>query len=135
MELDYFTFEDDCLNIIEPYLKKYGYVLDASKSEKFINMYKGKNGYVEISMLSSFPFICVSYTFLTLNDKCVKVNLLEKKMGINRKEITLFYNDFSSRYDTLTYIIQMRYVIEVMEIFYRPVLMGEIELENLTDNP
>ena len=134
MELDYYTFKDDCLNIIEPYLKKYGYAYNASKSEKFINMYKGENGYVEISMLSSFPFICVSYTFLILDDKYAKVGLLEKFLGINRKEMRASYQEFSSRYDDSVYINQMRYAVEAMEKFYKPILIGEIELEDFADN-
>jgi hypothetical protein len=132
MEIDYRTFKDDCLRIIQPIIEKYSYSLDNQKSGDYTNYYIGGNGYIVVSMLENFPHIGVSLWYYPLNLKFIKPSLLDEKLGISQNDKFEFYKLFESNNDLSDYSNQMKYVIENMEKFYKPIVTGEVKLEEIS---
>lgn len=131
MEIDYKTFKEDCKRIIQPVTEQYGYTLDIQKSEDYTNYYIGQNGYIEVSMLENLPHIGVSLWYYPLNLKFIKPSLVDEKLSVSQNAKSEFYKLFKSNYDLNNYTNQMKYVIQVMEIFYKPIVTGEIRLDEL----
>ncbi len=134
IELDYKTFKKDCKQIIEPVVEKYSYVHDDKKSEDYINYYFNGNGCIEVSMLENFPHIGVSINYLTLSGESIKPSVLNKYLQINQVEKSNFYKEFKSKFDLNDYANEMHYAVAIMEKFYKPILNGEIKLEDILKN-
>lgn len=131
MEINYINFKSDCEEIIYPYLRRYGYTLDDSISEDYVNFYRNSYCLVEISMLENFPYIGVSADFLTLNSKRIKRSVLDKYLKINYKDDNKFYKEFVVENNLNDYRTQMKYAVAMMEKFYQPVLTGEIKIDDI----
>ncbi|MCB6089434.1 hypothetical protein [Flavobacterium psychrophilum] len=131
MNLDYKKFKEDCKYIIDPFLEKYGYFYDEKRSEDYINFYSNYKNFIEISMLDNFPHIGVSWSFFSNDLKYIKPNLIENKLNIDMEEDMNFYKEFKLKNDINSYSSQMWYIIAVLEKFYKPILIGEINLDEI----
>ncbi len=132
--IDYKNFPTDCSNIIEPYLKLYGFKLHKHNKEDFINYYTNDNYYVMISMLENFPQIGVSWAFLDMNLKLISPSLINSLLNINSKEEVMFYKEYQSSNNLNDYASEMQYTIAVMEKFYKPILTEDIKLDDVQWN-
>ena len=134
MELDYKTFKADCFVIIEPILQTYGYLFDNSKSEDYINYYSNDTTLIEVSMLENFPHIGISIDYLTIDEKRIRRSILNNFLRITLKEESNFYKKFNEQNNLNDYPTQMRFAVAVMEKFYKPILTGEIRLEDIVNS-
>lgn len=131
MQINYPDFKKECNEIVGAYLHRYGYIYSSIHSEEYINAYVGNNGIILISMLENFPHISVSFEFRTSNNKLISPRLLDKALKIDSMEKLEFYKNFLSKYDLNNYAVQMKYVVGVMEAFYRPILIEQIKLDDI----
>jgi len=129
--LDYKNFKQDCKIIIEPFIEKYGFHMNFDKSEDYINYYSNNEVLIEVSMLENFPYIGVSLDFLTFNGKKIRRSILNQFLQISLKEESNSFNDFFLDKNVNDYSNQMRYSVFTMEKFYKPILTGEVRLEDV----
>ena len=82
-------------------------------------------------MLENFPYVGVSIDYLTITSQKIKRSILINTLNFNQKEETELYKKFKAQYNLNDYSNQMRLAVAVMEKFYRPILTGEIKIEDL----
>jgi len=131
--IDYKNFKTDCNNIISTYLSSFGFRLDSINEEDFIIFYTNNKIKLMISMLDNFPHVGVSWEFIGMNLKRIKSSFIDDKLKIDQKEEMRFYKMFKEQNDLNDYPTQMRYATATMEKFYKPILTGEVRLEDVID--
>jgi hypothetical protein len=129
IEIDYNDFESDCLEVFGKYLITFDFKEVHNKELKFEKIFENKFWKIEISMIANFPHIGVSFEFKSKEDHYLKNSLLNELLDIDRKKIREIYEkllntDYSNKSINEQYKIQMIYSVELLELFYTPLLNG-----------
>ena len=83
-------------------------------------------------MLENFPHIGVSWGILDLNFNLTTPSVISDFLKINPKMEMSFYQEYQSSNNLDNYASEMNYTIAVMEKFYKPILVGEINLGDIS---
>jgi hypothetical protein len=133
LEIDYRDFEIDCREIFGKYLLEYNFKEIHNEESEFESIYQKtyENEFwkIEISMISNFPHIGVSFEFLSRENDYLKNSLLDELLGIDRKKITkihdrLFKEEYYNKSSNEQYKIEMIFCLEILELSYTQLMIG-----------
>jgi hypothetical protein len=131
IEIDYNDFESDCLEIFGKYLIRFNFKEIDNKKLKFEKTYENEFWKIEISMITNFPHIGVSFEFKSKEDHYLKNSILNELLNVDREKIREIYErllnaDYNNKSINEQYKIQMIYCVELLELFYTPLLNGNL---------
>lgn len=132
LDIGYYSFYEDCNEIFTPFLAKFGFfeIEQIGQYDDYTKHYRSEYWVLEISMISSFPHIGVSFIFLSLAMEFTRPSILSKMIPIDGKAVTNFYNQFSSENDLTDYREQMILATEILNKFYINLLAGQITFKD-----
>ncbi|MXO05710.1 hypothetical protein [Flavobacterium sp. HBTb2-11-1] len=138
IDIDYNDFENDCHEIFGKYLIRFNFKEIHNEEMKFEKIYENEFWKIEISMISNFPQIGISFEFKSKEGNYLKNNLLNELLEIDRKKIREVYDrllneDYNNKAINEQYKIQMIYSVEILELFYKPLLNGNITFNDYKD--
>ncbi len=132
LDIGYYSFYEDCSEIFTPFLAKFGFfeIEQIGQDDDYTKHYRSEYWVLEISMLFSFPYIGVGFLFLNLMMETAWPRILRTMIPVDGKAVTNFYNQFSKDNDLTDYRNQMIFEVEILNRFYKKVLMGEITFKD-----
>lgn len=134
IEIDYLNFESDCKETFGKYLIAFNFKEIENSANQFEKKYENEFWKIEISMLSNFPHIGVSFEFKSKNNDRLHNNILDQILKIDDKKNRELYKKYFTRehYNKSIkeqYKIEMKYCVEKLNIYYKPLLTGEFTYE------
>lgn len=132
LDIGYYSFYEDCSEIFTPFLAKFGFleIEQMGQDDDYTKHYRNEYWILEISMISSFPHIGVSFLFLSLAMEFTRPSILSTMIPVDGKAVTNFYNQFSNQNDLTDYRKQMILATEILSKFYKKLLTGEITFKD-----
>jgi hypothetical protein len=132
ISIDYEGFSEDCNHIFGRSIEPYGFVLSTEDGEDFTIVYKSNHWKIEISMLSNFPHIGASFTFMSLQNEYVRPGLLREALKLNDKSSGALYRkyfpqDHYLKKDTEQYKTELEFCRDVLHRDYLPLLKGDFK--------
>lgn len=133
LEIDYRDFESDCREIFGKYLLEYNFKEIYDEEGDFENtyqkIYENEFWKIEISMISNFPHIGVSFEFLSKENDHMKNSLLDELLEIGRKNNKkiydrLFNKEYYNKSSNDRYKTQMIFCLEILELSYTQLMIG-----------
>lgn len=85
MMIKYLGFNDDSELILGEYLKNFSFIEIGYSTDEFYKIYENDYWKIKISMLFDFPFIGVSFEFLSKSNETISNSILDKALGVNNK--------------------------------------------------
>lgn len=123
--INYTDFKTDCDTIFGELLKKYSFTETYFSEEDFEVIYENKFWKVQISMLSNFPYIGVSFDFYNLEGNNIKRSILDKALKVDSRKESEMFKAYAEAKDMNLYINQMLYGAISLDSIYKPLLSGE----------
>jgi hypothetical protein len=133
LDIDYLDFEKDIKATIEHYLLQNDFTEANTDNQPFTKNYVSKHWCIEISMINYFPHISPSFKFSNLSGEHCLPGTLNKLLKIEQNEVMTHYNDFKKRCGFDTQKIKMVYICEMLELFYKPLIIGSVVFADYQD--
>ncbi|WP_394776516.1 hypothetical protein [Flavobacterium sp.] len=129
LEINYKNFEIDCREIFGKYLLEYNFKEIHDEVLEFEKIYENEFWKIEISMISNFPHIGISFEFISKENGYIKNSVLEELLGIDRKKNIeihdrLFNKEYYNKSSNEQYKIEMIFCVEILELSYTQLLIG-----------
>lgn len=127
-DIGYESFETDCDETLGAFLATFNFF--EIPGEEYIKRYKNDFWIIEISMVKYFPYITVSFDFISLSGEKLEARVLNSMLREKNSANVNHFDKIAAVIDPTDFRDQMLYVRDVLAKLYYELLVGKVTFKD-----